>query len=294
METKIFNIDSRFRNKQIYPNSANYVFNRLENNINSTYNDFNEKNIISIKINSIELPNSIYFIQNARGNNKLLLNNIPIYVPDGSYTYTELIDYLQNNVIELPNINFVYNSATYKVTITNNSGFILSFPDNTINQNYLSLGKLLGFDILSIPSNGLNYIGTNAMRELYEPYIFLSINDYGNIYNNNNNKPYVAKIFTNKDSKFISQNNEDNCNFITHKINFEQPININVLKISLRDMFNNPINLNGNEWIFTIEMTIISNSVIKNYEEFPFYNDQIVEKLLIRKMLKYYTNNQRS
>lgn len=288
MENRIYNIDSRFRNKQIYPNSANYVYNKIENylNANNIQEHFNEKNVIEMKITSIELPNTIYFIQSTRGNNTLLFGVNTVTVPDGSYTQGELVKYLQDNVIELPNVEFKYNSSTSKVTITNNSGNIITFPPNNIDTKYSSLGKLLGFTINTIPNDGNDYTSNIAMSEPYEPYIFLRINDYGNIFHNN--KRYVAKIFTNKVSRFTDINQENILNIITNTIVFEQPININRLSISLEDMFGYPLNLNNIDWSFTIELNVITNSIIKDYEEYKFYNDKVIHRLLANKMLTYY------
>ena len=57
METRIFSIDSRFRNKTAYPNSHNFTY-TIEETVDSIKHieQFSEKNILEMSILSMELP----------------------------------------------------------------------------------------------------------------------------------------------------------------------------------------------------------------------------------------------
>ena len=88
METKIFNIDSINRNLTKYPNSSNFTYNTMDTIDNTTARviPFNEKNVIGIKILSIEVPNTMYFINSTRSNNIIIVDGTSYTIPDGSYT----------------------------------------------------------------------------------------------------------------------------------------------------------------------------------------------------------------
>ena len=82
METKIYNIDSAFRNKTKYPSSTNFTYNTLDTQ--SHVIPFQEKNVIGINILSIEIPNTLYYINSFRGNNKLTIDNVEYTIDSGS------------------------------------------------------------------------------------------------------------------------------------------------------------------------------------------------------------------
>jgi hypothetical protein len=286
MDTRIYNIDSKFRNTTNYPNSSNFVFNKMDglNAEGTSYivEPFNEKNVIELKISSLELPNTIYYIQSTKGNNVLELNGVDVIVPDGSYTKAELTAYLQAN---MAGVNISISSTTNKVTIINNGAGDITFPVS--GTNYLSLGEILGFlstDI--IPNDISTNIATNVMVDPQIKYFFLKVNDYGNIINKN--RRYVSKIVTDAQSRFDDINQETFIKIIGNNIKFEQPLDIPKLQISLEDEFGNLVSLNGSNWSFTLEVVIITNTILKNYNEIRFYSEEVMDRILKAKMLAYY------
>ncbi len=64
METHCYNIDSKFRNTTTYPNSSDFVYNRMDQTVGTSIviEPFNEKNVIEMRILSLELSNTIYYI----------------------------------------------------------------------------------------------------------------------------------------------------------------------------------------------------------------------------------------
>ena len=192
METKIYNIDSSFRNLTKYPNSSNFTYNILDNVVNSSAQviPFNEKNVIGMKILSIEIPNTMYFINSTKGNNTFLVDGTPYIVPSGSYTITDLIDKLNALVIILQFSLIPYEG---KVIILSNdpSNHTIEFP--SITTGYQSFGQLLGFINNSYIVTSTDATGENALIIPQEQYFFLRLNDLGNIINNNTK--YVAKLY---------------------------------------------------------------------------------------------------
>lgn len=114
-------------------------------------------------------------------------------------------------------------------------------------KNIISI-KLLSFD------HKIDFI---------DDYIFLKINDWGNINFNNNNNNIFAKII------ILNNYTQKNIDFINIEYKFKQPININKLDIELLDYLGNTINITQN-YSFTIELISIFNSELKNDLETNF------------------------
>lgn len=179
MDTKIYNIDSRARNATKYPSISDFVYNAVDATIGgvNTVEPFNEKNVVEIKISSIELPDSV------------------------------------------------------------------------------------------------------ATLDAAQTYFLMQINNYGNIINKNMN--YVAKVIYNA-------NNTNQTTLISNTIHFDQPIDINNLRITLVYQDGSIVNMGTSEYAFSLEIVSINNTIMKNYDEIRFYNDKVMERVLRAKMLAYY------
>ena len=290
METKIYNIDSVLRNTTKHPNSHNFNF--YETDTTEKVEPFREQNVISIKISSIEIPNSIYFINNStRGNASFILDDDTYTINDGSYSREDLITEINRVVSEhYSNITFSLDSNSNKVTLTNNCGFTLT-ANLTNTTEYQSIGSILGFDDATFSlENGSSNTASNIMKNPQEEYIFLKINDIGNI--THKNRTYASKIILN--SNIYQTTRDHGHQFITKEINFNQPFDINKLEIGLYDYNNNLISLNGDNFSFTLEINKVNNSILKKYNEVSFYDDNAMQKILHAKMLEFFekeTNN---
>ena len=293
MNNNLYNIDSKFRNKTSFPNSEKFVYNKIEQIIegSNVIEPFNEKNVIEMKISSLELPNTIYYISTLRGNNTLDYGG-NIIIEDGSYTIYELLDYINNLLLTIfTGISFEYVPKLSKVKISNNSATDLLFPSS--GTDYPSLGEILGFSS-SVLAGSINQVGEKVIINPQQQYLFIKINDFGNVFNKNNR--YVGKIILNNYNSISSeQSGGNNINIlsnqyklITNVIKFDQPIDIPQLSISLEDEYGNLMSLNGGEWSFTLETTVITNTILKNYNQIKFYNDEVMDRILKAKMLSYY------
>ena len=285
METKIFNIDSINRNLTKYPNSSNFTYNTMDTIDNTTARviPFNEKNVIGIKILSIEVPNTMYYINATCGNNTFSVDGTPYIVPSGSYTIADLITTLNSLVIIL---QFSIVEYEGKVVILSNdpSNHTLVFP--SITTGYQSFGQLLGFINNTYIVTPTDETGENALIIPQVQYFFLRLNDLGNIINNNTN--YVAKLLLSKTAQNSSTISLAAYDYISNPINLDQPQDIKELKISLEDRLGNIIDLNGSNFSFTLELTIITNAILKNYDQIKFYSEPVMQRLLQSKMLAYF------
>jgi len=285
METHCYNIDSKFRNTTSFPNSSDFVYNIVDEVIGGSakVEPFNEKNVIEMKLASLEIPNTMYYITTSRVNNTMKVGATNIVVPNGSYTKQELVTYL-DTYFASSGIDVTYSSTTGKVTIVNNSGSSITFPSS--GTSYYSLGEILGFLTTDTILTGTTAVGTNTMKDPQMAYFFLRINDFGNIINKN--RRYVSKILTDSQSRYNSYNQETFIKLMNNVIKFDQPTDILKLKIGLEDEFGNNVSLNGNDWSFTLEVTVITNTILKNFEEVKFYSEEVMDRILKSKMLAFY------
>lgn len=285
METKIFNIDSKSRNTTKYPNSNNFKYNIVDDGTNLQI--FDEKNIIELNISSIEIPNAFNFINTTKGNNVINIDSSDNIISSGSFSKNELITLLNNTE---PGLVFSYSSTTGKVSIENTSGTTKTIVFISLTNGYDSLGEILGFENTTYNILNNNTLeSTNVMTLPQEKYIFLKINDYGNIWNNN--KKYIAKILLDNSSRYDDINQETILKLISNRIHFRKPINVNHLNISIYDYKDKLISMNGANYSLTLELKIIQNTVLKYYTENQFYDSEVIQQVLHIKMLEYYDNN---
>ena len=261
MEKIIINIDSRFSNKKLYNNSSKFTLN-LDNTI---------KNVYDINITSFEFINLYYTFSNKKNNNSFtFVYDSELYnliIPDGFYQSNDLINIIQTSFDNLTYgvFNISINSDNGKITISSNNPFKIDFSNNSYVQ---SLGYLLGFrnnkynpsfnssiSRYSITSEGLlNISGDN--------YLFLKINDYGNLYTNFYYdienvlvpKKILAKLILSVNK---TQTDFDNNSFISKKFIFRQPVNISKFDIELLDPHGNTLDLNYMDFSFTIELNYL-------------------------------------
>ena len=172
-----------------------------------------------------------------------------------------------------------YSSTTSKVTLTTSANFTFTAIDN-----YQSLGEILGY------ANGVSYtsgdVAPNALTLPQEPYVFLAINDFGNIIHKE--KRYVAKLVPDNSSRFDDLNRETVYRTLSTNIVFDQPRDIKELKISLVDSAGNLASINNTNFSFNFQVKTISNSILKQYEEMKFYSHDTMERLLSARMLEFY------
>jgi hypothetical protein len=101
METILVNVDSRFRDKKKYSNTGQFTLEQLDK----------IKNVKSVKLCSIELPNTNYYFLNSRLNTlfKIIMEEgnlgqiFNIELREGNYTNEMLIDFIQINYFDVIN-----------------------------------------------------------------------------------------------------------------------------------------------------------------------------------------------
>lgn len=248
------------------------------------------KNVLSLRLVSIELPNSWYLFSSVKKNNVFYIcaevngktTDYTIEIPDGNYNYESLEHYLNCTYFyevdmdyPLKYIKFSINPHNLKSTFENMEPgkyrFTIRFSQN-INENITNTcGWILGYrfavytDINQLVSEGLFDAGGDR-------YVFLSINDFQ--YNNNTsnivcfdknmlNEDVIAKIpMVNGKLSLIVNDNHHSLSKIRR---YNGPINLSKLQIKLLDHCGSIIDLNNMDFSMTLELQIL-------YENFNFKN----------------------
>jgi hypothetical protein len=250
------------------------------------------KNVISIRLASIEIPNAWYLFSHKQKNNvfKIIVcqdnitTNHTIVIPDGNYDNESLADFLNttyffesNLETPLKHIRFSIGSVNFKTrfeivnTETINSFcFTLVFFED-INENLMNTaGWILGFRLPKYLNIYENIQSEGLFDGSGDKYVYFSLNDYQ--YNTNSTnivgfdksimEEYIlAKIpmINGKLSLIIDDNN----NPLAKIRRYNGPVTLKKLYIKIFDRFGNIIDLNNMDFSFTVEMELL-------YESFNF------------------------
>lgn len=272
METLIFNIDSRSRDTTSYPTNSKFKYDLSEKGSSKV------KNVVEMKISSIEFPNTSHFFNSTYGNTSFKIDGTSYTIDDGNYNSDDIVTAIND---KMPSgVEFTLNKNTGKLTITTNTSREFDFSNST---DYHSLGFLLGFKENTYTINGTK-VSENIPNVIGENYFFLKLNDYG--YIENNGKKYMLKLIM--ISPKYEMTFESRRNYVTKTYKFKQPTDINTLDIEIVDYLNNNVSLNGVQFSFTLELTVVNNNLLKKYHELSFHSGELLELMLHDNMLEFY------
>jgi hypothetical protein len=161
LRRRLLNIDSRFRTNITEP-AGDFLY-RLEH----TY-----KNVIRIRVASVEIPNSFYTFSAARQNTTFRVSttdisntqrDLTITIPDGNYDITNLITEIQDQFnatyrdLYCIYINVTININTGRITIENQG---LSLPPYSDGEKPTNSANPITFDFSTLlPTNRHNGLG---------------------------------------------------------------------------------------------------------------------------------------
>ena len=251
------------------------------------------KNVTSMRLVSIELPNAWYLFSHIQKNNMFQIEvkadgnvqTFSIVIPDGNYDIDTLQCYLNATYFYessmdtyLKYIKFSidkYNlKSRFEILENDFTDFRVSLKFvETINQNIMNTcGWILGFRV----GNYLDITNKIQSEGLFDAggdrYIYVCLNDYQ--YNNNTlntvcfdkstlNEDVIAKIpmINGKLALIVVDDN----NPLAKIRRYTGPVNISKLHIKLLDKFGTIIDLNNMDFSLTLELEIL-------YESFNFKN----------------------
>lgn len=281
---KSINIDTRFRDNYYDTEPSNFTVD-LPMKLN---------NVVSMQLTAMELPTSFYNVDKTFGNNFFALvdlsNNITqmIIIPDGNYTYADLINEINTILYNLSNTFFQNIVFTLDINRESGSGrvivgigkceanpnqatqnFILNFQTDA-NGNIdrttplpLKFGWMLGFRN-GMYSNNISYVSEGLIDLSAPRYVFLCIDDFNNSANDGFysifsssilNKNILARVSVRGNVfNYMAQNN---LNLTTYPREYFGPINLNKMNIQLLDEYGRVLNLHNMDYSFCLTFDIL-------------------------------------
>lgn len=322
MENIIINIDSKFRDKRLYPNAGKFTYFPSEK----------VKNVKYIRVSSIEFPNMYFTFTALKKNTSFKItrgtNIFNLLVEDGMYSSELLLQAIQDqldafNTTITGGFAIQLNMITGYITIQNNASFTIDFSNS--NSRYESLGFQLGFrknvytsQTKVVDGQTVHYITSESQLDVVgDHYLFLKINDYGVIHHdfedieikdqsgnvierrkNQGDKNILAKIIVyNNKTEHLYDNAS---NFLTKAYTFRQPLDLTKFNIELIDPKGNTLDMVYMNFSITLEVGVIYDSSLKYELEDNMKNHMQISNLplgnqitnLNKKQINYNTTSE--
>ena len=276
--SKLVNVhlDSCFRDKYYNSNPCNYVY-QLPKQF---------KNVVSMKLASIEIPNAWYLFSHIKKNNTFMVEVTVckkcsvhnIVIPDGNYNSDSLVaflnmKYFHQSMTDSPlkhismSVNEYNNKTQFELIekAPNDMIFSLHFTTDNTENMVETCGWILGFRMA-------RYLGIEDMilsEGLFDAggdrYIYLAINDYQYNYNETNiicfdkssiEEYTLAKIplLNGKFSLIIDENDK---NPLVKIRQYNGPVNLSKFEIKVLDKYGGIVDLNFMDFSFSLELELL-------------------------------------
>jgi hypothetical protein len=276
----VLSIDSRFRD-DITQLSTNF-----------TYKFFMPlKNIISVRVSDVELPNTYFTFSPSRGNTIMelivpnaqnVMTTYTIAIRPGNYDQidlqTELNFQFNQTFLAIPasgvstipgtlteNFLATYNISTGRMSIENldKKKFSMNFAIEQFAPRIrdFGLGHNLGFRTKKVAGKWA-YTGSGLVDVIDSNYLFLTLNpDWKVITHRTPDRSHLysfAKIIINEPKGAMIFDNGLQTN--TREFFFKQPSNITNIPVTLEDPYGQVVDLEGMDFSFTLELIEVLNS----------------------------------
>jgi hypothetical protein len=267
----ILNIDSRFRENPTLSTSSNYYF-RLLTPV---------RNVLRIRITSIELPNNYYIFTAKRRNITIevkygigFATTKTIVIPEGNYSAFDLESTL-DTLFAADGMSWLTNlfdeiNGTYTFTGTQPFQINTNIAGNgTYDRPFdYGLGYNIGFSrgIYTAELVGGKYLLTSNQCATFagDQYLFLKINDFNCVRQTVSGNDFcaLAKIVVKEPKSTMSF--DDYAGQHAKEVTFPAPYDLSRFNIQLLDPYGIPIDLNATHFSFSIEVLEVRNLSLYN------------------------------
>jgi hypothetical protein len=283
----IINIDSRFRQNPIGTTSSNFYF-RLQEPV---------KNVLRIRITSIEFPNNYPVFTAARRNImiRIIYGTVPdtavLTIPEGNYSACDMVTAL-TAAISAAGITWLvvaFDPVTGLFTFTGSQKFALDPRYNSFDRPFdYGLGFNLGFSLQTHIATGSGatweVVSDQCAYFAGDQYVFLKVNNFGcvsskisvvpvSIVNNGpdlNNAPFgrdrvneqtitaLAKIVLKDPKNYMTF--DDYASQHAKEVTFTSPTDLTRFHIQVLDAYGNLLDLCSSQFSFSMEVLEVRNS----------------------------------
>jgi len=232
------------------------------------------KNVISLKLVSLEFPDTVYMFSDRKKTNRLWIREdvtnkeTMIILPEGNYDSASLPSVLQdaiNMTLDADGrFTVLLDTVSGKITINNRDytfqiEFVNSHTNQTLSKN---MGWYMGFRCKKY-TGSQSYTSEGIFSPIPLPYIYFVLNDYniassttimGIFSENYVEKNILAKIPMPVESfQVLFDNNSD---LITKKREYFGTVDISKFSIKIMDHYGESIDTNSMDFSFTLELEI--------------------------------------
>lgn len=275
LRKRIINIDSEFREHLWQPPT-----------------DFSVKlapikNVIRIRMASVELSNTFYVFSRYRQNLSIRLicdlagTDYTFTISPGNYTASGLVKAIQDQFDAaglVPHYRISLSTITGHVTIQNDSSLIFTMDFRTENNEFKHVFWGLGYNIgfrSKYYSTMFSYTSESIIDVIVDQYLFLKVNNYNNVEQSLKSGGMFtafAKLIL-KDGKYTKLF-DDTANLLTKEIIFAQPTDISKFEIQLVDKYGEIVNNLDTDWSIAFEVTEVMNGRLYDfYRNYLFKRD---------------------
>jgi hypothetical protein len=282
----IISVDSRFRDSPGTSTSSDY-FQTLPAPV---------RNVLRIRITSIEFPNNYYIFTAVRKNvsfqilygNTLVPTAFPVVIENGNYSAMDMETTLNGifaasgSPVTWLSVAFDEINGRFTFTSTGGNWFAINTAYGSWNRPFdYGLGWNLGFtrtlrkDATAVSSSSYTLQSDICSTFAGDSYFFLRLNDYGcvrhtlQVYDATGRTRLEADSFTALAKVVL----HDPKNFMSHddyasqhikEYVFPNPIDLSRLHVQAVDNYGNVMGLCSTEWSFSIEVLEIKNLSLYN------------------------------
>jgi hypothetical protein len=287
----IINIDSRFRQNPTGTTSSNFYF-RLQEPV---------KNVLRIRITSIEFPNNYPVFTAARRNIAIRIiygmspDTAILTIPEGNYSACEMVTALTAAItaVGLTWLTVDFDPVTGLFTFTGTQKFALDPGYKSFDRPFdYGLGFNLGFSLKTHIATGSGTKWTVVSNQCAyfagDQYVFLKVNNFGcvsskisvvpvSILKNApdlNNTPYskdtvneqtitaLAKIVLKDPKNYMTF--DDYASQHAKEVTFTSPTDLTRFHIQVLDAYGNLLDLCSSQFSFSMEVLEVRNSSLYN------------------------------
>lgn len=293
---RIISIDSRFRDP-VYSNPSDFTYHLT----------FPIRNVISVRLSSIEYPNTYFVFSEAKGNTSMRIRFptaaapyndwLTVTIPDGNYNTlpgmsSSLMSTLQDAIRAAyapavsasawglgvtPDLTITVSATTGHVTIKTMSStpvpFQLDFSGGKFDYRTYDwgLGYNLGFPNKQYVADAVttSYTGTVIIDVIGAAYVFFTLNGVEPIQHYSPEKNVFSAFAK---LLMVGDKNsiiyDDGSSFITKEYRYQQPVDFFLIHPQIVDTYGEIVDLNGKNYSFTLELEEVTNvSAYKQYRD---------------------------
>lgn len=284
----VVNIDSRFRQR---PTNATNESTEIVATEKSQASDFYYsvsppiKNVLRIRVTSIEFPNNYPFFTEKRHNTTLRIlyedgglgQSAVITIPDGNYTAEDMTTTLTNIfadvVYGLTWLSVAFDSISGGFTFSGTKRFAIDAPYDSYKRPFdYGLAYYLGFTrtvhkaskpCTTVP-NCWEISSDMCANFAGDPYLLLRVNDYSCVRHSTTENSFtaLAKIVLREPKNYMTF--DDYASQHAKEVVFPAPQNISRLHIQVLDPYGEPIDMCSSNFSFSLEILEIRNSSLYN------------------------------